>query len=69
MFSDGVSEALSASGEEFGDPRILECVQRSAQGDPTRVLDCLVRTVKAFAKGTVQSDDLTAVVVRYRKSA
>jgi serine phosphatase RsbU (regulator of sigma subunit)/pSer/pThr/pTyr-binding forkhead associated (FHA) protein len=65
MFSDGVSEALNAAGEEFGDPRILECVQRNAQGDPTRVLDCLVHTVRAFAAGTVQSDDLTAVIVRY----
>jgi serine phosphatase RsbU (regulator of sigma subunit) len=69
MFSDGVSEALNAAGEEFGDPRILECVQQNAQGDPTKVLDCLVHTVKAFAAGTVQSDDLTAVVVRYGKSA
>jgi phosphoserine phosphatase RsbU/P len=65
MFSDGVSEALNAADEEFGDARILECVQRNAGGDPTKVLDCLVHTVKAFAAGTVQSDDLTAVVVRY----
>ena len=69
MFSDGVSEALNAAGDEFGDPRILECVQQNAGGDPTKVLDCLVHTVKAFAAGTVQSDDLTAVVVRYGSRA
>jgi sigma-B regulation protein RsbU (phosphoserine phosphatase) len=69
MFSDGVSEALSAAGEEFGDPRILECVQRTAQGSPAKVLDCLLQTVKEFAAGTVQSDDLTAVVVRYGSRA
>jgi sigma-B regulation protein RsbU (phosphoserine phosphatase) len=69
MFSDGVSEALSAAGEEFGDHRILECVERNAEGNPTKILDCLVQTVKAFAAGTVQSDDLTAVVVRYGKPA
>jgi sigma-B regulation protein RsbU (phosphoserine phosphatase) len=69
MFSDGVSEALNAAGEEFGDPRILECVQRNAGGNPTDVLDCLVHTVKAFATGTMQSDDLTAVVVRYGSRA
>ena len=27
-FSDGVSEASNAEGTEFGDERILECVQR-----------------------------------------
>jgi sigma-B regulation protein RsbU (phosphoserine phosphatase) len=69
MFSDGVSEALNAAGEEFGDHRILECVQRTAQADPSRVLDCLVQTVKVFAAGMVQSDDLTAVVVRYGQPA
>ena len=68
MFSDGVSEALNASGEEFGDDRILECVQRNAQGDPTEVLDDSCTRCKAFAAGTVQSDDLTAVVVAaYRR--
>ena len=29
------------------------------------ILDGLVSTVRAFAAGTVQSDDMTAVVVRY----
>ena len=69
IFSDGVSEALNAAGEEFGDPRILECVKRNQNGEPKRVLDCLVQTVKSFAAGTVQSDDVTAVVVRFGKPA
>jgi serine phosphatase RsbU (regulator of sigma subunit)/pSer/pThr/pTyr-binding forkhead associated (FHA) protein len=69
MFSDGVSEALNAAGEEFGDQRILECVEQNVQANASRTLECLVRTVKAFAAGTVQSDDMTAVIVRYGKPA
>ncbi len=65
IFSDGVSEALNAQGEEFGDDRILQCLQ-GADGKPvSEILEGLVARVKDFASGTVQSDDMTAVVVRY----
>lgn len=66
IFSDGISEALNAAGDEFGDDRILSCLQQHAQASVNDVLECLVQTVKTFASGTVQSDDITAVVVRYR---
>jgi phosphoserine phosphatase RsbU/P len=69
MFSDGISEALSSAGEEFGDDRILECVGRSAQGGARQVLECLVHTVKAFSAGTLQGDDMTAVVVQFGRPA
>ena len=65
MFSDGISEALNQAGEEFGDDRILECVKRVPSGTASEILEELVATVKAFAAGTMQSDDMTAVVVRY----
>jgi phosphoserine phosphatase RsbU/P len=66
IFSDGISEALNTAGEEFGDDRILECLTRHARGSVSEVLECLVQTVKTFASGTVQGDDMTAVVLRYR---
>lgn len=69
IFSDGVSEALDAKGEEFGDDRILRCLRAHAEAGVRDVLDCLVQTVRAFATGTTQSDDITAVVVRYRGGA
>lgn len=69
IFSDGISEALNAADEEFGDARILECLKRHAQGGVNQVLEYLVQTVKRFTSDTVQSDDMTAVVVRYRGEA
>jgi serine/threonine protein phosphatase PrpC len=69
MFSDGISEALDAAGEEFGDDRILACLRRSGQGSVSQILECLVTTVKEFAAGTMQSDDMTAVVMRYGSRA
>jgi phosphoserine phosphatase RsbU/P len=65
MFSDGISEALNAAGEEFGDDRILASVRPAARGTAGEILEALVRTVNTFAAGAVQSDDMTAVVLRY----
>jgi phosphoserine phosphatase RsbU/P len=66
IFSDGVSEALSADGEEFGDSRIIDCVVRNAAVEPQQMLDALFADVRDFAHGAAQSDDITAMVLRYR---
>jgi serine phosphatase RsbU (regulator of sigma subunit) len=65
VFSDGVSEALSATGEEYGEGRILSCVQQNLDADPQRLLEALFTNVREFARGAAQSDDITAMVLRY----
>ncbi|HXW05696.1 MAG TPA: SpoIIE family protein phosphatase [Vicinamibacterales bacterium] len=65
VFSDGVSEALSASGEEYGESRILAVVQENTGADPQRLLESLFADVRDFARGAAQSDDITAMVLRY----
>jgi serine phosphatase RsbU (regulator of sigma subunit) len=69
-FTDGVSEALSKDGEEFGDARILECLAAHPGVDPETLLRHLFDRVHEFTAGAPQSDDVTALVVRYegRKS-
>lgn len=66
VFSDGVSEALSATGEEFGDDRIIAAVRSSLGQNAETVLDDLIAAVKAFATGAAQNDDVTALVIRYQ---
>ena len=65
VFSDGVSEALSASGEEYGESRILECVNRNLALDPQRLLEAMFSDVREFARGAAQSDDITGMVMRF----
>src|SRR5215218_2312614 len=65
VFSDGISEAMSASGDEYGEARIIECVQRNTALDPSRLLEALFSDVRDFARGAAQSDDITAMVLRY----
>jgi serine phosphatase RsbU (regulator of sigma subunit) len=66
VFSDGVSEALSATGEEFGEDRIVEVVNSHLEATTHAMVEALVARVKEFTRGAPQSDDLTALVIRYR---
>lgn len=64
-FSDGVTEALSASGEEYGEARLLECIQAHRDATVPDLLERILASVRDFTAGAVQSDDVTALVVRY----
>ena len=69
-FSDGVSEASNAEGTEFGDERILECVQASPSGiEPGELIEQVMAAVRDFTVGEPQGDDITVLVVRYRGEA
>jgi serine phosphatase RsbU (regulator of sigma subunit)/pSer/pThr/pTyr-binding forkhead associated (FHA) protein len=65
VFSDGVSEALSAADEEYGEARIVDVIRRHATVQPQQMLEAIFTDVRAFAKGAAQSDDITALVLRF----
>lgn len=65
-FSDGVSEALSVDGEEFGDDRILACLEAAAPDmGPEELVARLIAAVREFTVGEPQNDDITVLVVRF----
>ena len=63
VFSDGITEALNPNGEEFGEERLLSCVEANRKLAPEALLESLVGTVRQFTAGAVQSDDLTLLVL------
>jgi sigma-B regulation protein RsbU (phosphoserine phosphatase) len=65
VFSDGVTEALSIDGIEFGEDRLLGCVDTHREATAAVLIDSLIQAVRAFTVGAEQSDDLTALVLRY----
>jgi serine phosphatase RsbU (regulator of sigma subunit)/pSer/pThr/pTyr-binding forkhead associated (FHA) protein len=69
VFSDGVSEALSAEGEEYGETRIIDTANRNPGASPNDLLQAIFSDVRAFTKGAPQSDDITALVLSYGPSA
>jgi sigma-B regulation protein RsbU (phosphoserine phosphatase) len=65
VFSDGVTDALSTDGAEFGDERLQSCVETNRGLAPEALLDCVLNTVREFSVSAGQSDDRTVLVLRY----
>jgi sigma-B regulation protein RsbU (phosphoserine phosphatase) len=65
VFSDGVTEALNVTGEEFGEERLLPCINEHCGCATDVLLDRILATVRTFAATAVQNDDVTALVLRY----
>src|SRR5690606_26178304 len=64
-YSDGFTEALDTSGEEFGEERLIGVI-KAHHGEPAaELLDHVIEAVQTFARGAEQYDDVTALVVRY----
>ena len=62
--TDGVYEAVSPAGEEFGAERLLEVVARHRHEAAARIVDAIFAAVDDFRGDRAQSDDVTAVVLR-----
>jgi phosphoserine phosphatase RsbU/P len=67
VFSDGVTEALNAAGDEYGEERLLTCLDAHPGCPPRDLLENILADVRAFAASAAQHDDVTALVLRYRK--
>lgn len=66
VFTDGVSEATSASDEEFGEERLIALLREQDGVCADQVLDRVVRAVQQYSGGAAQYDDLTLIVARAR---
>ncbi len=66
VFSDGVTEALSASQEEFTDERLVSYLQSDGKTEPAEVINAILATLLDFCRGAKQSDDITVLALRYR---
>lgn len=63
LYTDGVTEAENTQKAMFGTKRLEEAVLEK-RGAPARdVVEHVIARVTAFAKGAVQSDDITCVAV------
>lgn len=64
IYSDGVSEALSPTGEEFGTERLSEVVAENIGRSASGLRDRIESALTKFAQGTPANDDITLVIVK-----
>jgi sigma-B regulation protein RsbU (phosphoserine phosphatase) len=65
-YTDGLSEALNARGEEFGEARVRRALAECAPTTVEEIRDEIVRRVQEWCRDAPQHDDLTFVVVKVR---
>jgi sigma-B regulation protein RsbU (phosphoserine phosphatase) len=63
LYSDGVTEAASAAGEEFGEGRLLDTLKGHSLLPAGPLLQAVVGAVQQFVGGE-QQDDITLVIAR-----
>ncbi|HKR10657.1 MAG TPA: SpoIIE family protein phosphatase [Pyrinomonadaceae bacterium] len=64
IYSDGVTEAVSPTGEEFGPTRLYEVVSRNVEASAAGIRDRIESSLTKFAQGTSAADDITLVIVK-----
>jgi hypothetical protein len=68
LYSDGVIEAANASGEEFGEHRLIAAVQANLNAGPVQIRDRILRAVREFTGSDLLADDQTLLAIRYTGS-
>ena len=64
LFSDGVTEATNPSGELFSEERFERWLLDHNQLSAEEMKDALLETLRDYANGSPQSDDITFIIVK-----
>lgn len=64
LFTDGISEAMNKNGEEFSDEKLENLCLNLAEKSASEISAVIQNEVSKFAFGTIQSDDITIMVIK-----
>jgi sigma-B regulation protein RsbU (phosphoserine phosphatase) len=64
LYTDGVTEAMDASGQPFGEERLRTLLAAQAGVGAQEALEAVVEAVEACTSGVPLSDDMTLLVVK-----
>jgi phosphoserine phosphatase RsbU/P len=65
VYTDGITEAMDADGELFGDAALARVVESHWQLDAAGIRERVLREVKAFVGDAEPHDDMTMVVLKF----
>jgi serine phosphatase RsbU (regulator of sigma subunit) len=64
LYTDGVTEATNAAGEEYGRDRLVEAVRQSRHLSAREMVDFIHRDLAAWTEGRGLSDDVTVFILK-----
>ena len=65
LYTDGITESFNHAGEEFGEGRLIEALQRHQELPPPALMEAVVTDVQEFS-AKEQHDDITLIVAKCR---
>ena len=66
LFTDGITEAMNKSNEEYSDERLEYLVIDLSEKNAKEILDLIVKDVTNFTNDAEQSDDITCMVIKIK---
>lgn len=64
VYTDGVPEANAPDGTQFGETRLLDALNRNADGSMENLVEAVESEISAFAADAPQFDDITMLALR-----
>jgi len=64
MFTDGVTEAMSPTFEEYGESRLDNVLGQLAAADCQKIIESVKADITTFVEDAEQSDDITMLVLK-----
>ena len=65
LYSDGLVEATSPGGEEYGEGRLRDCLPAASAGSPEEIRAAILASAGAFLGPATPRDDVTLVVAKF----
>ena len=63
LYTDGVTEAMTAGKKMFSEERLLEALKKNKDAPPRQLLSAIKQEIDIFANGAEQADDITMLVL------
>jgi len=64
LYTDGIPEAMNENEEEYSDEKMIKFYLNHSKNSAKDFIDDLVNDVKGYTGSTLQSDDITAVILK-----
>jgi sigma-B regulation protein RsbU (phosphoserine phosphatase) len=66
LFTDGITEAMNVAGQEYSDEKLEELVIIYSDLNASEICEIIKNSVQEHAAGTIQSDDITLLIVKVK---
>ena len=64
FYTDGITEAMNADNDLFGDSRLSRIVEEHGHLDSDELRERILREIETFVGGADQHDDMTMILIK-----